>query len=1003
MKKTNITIDHSSVNLISIGIYCFSNLLLKKMKIYFLLITFFVSSFNVFAQTSSLISTCGDFVAGSVTAWPYVLEATTLSAGAASQASQTYTMNVISLPAGGANVRVYKTTANGSSFFGNPIALTLGSNSITVSAVTFDRAVKFQFSSGDVEFDALSLNGVASTCVAPLPPSSTSLISLCSDFITGPAAWPYVLVATTIADGVASQASQTFTINVTSLPAGGANFRVYKTTANGNSFFGNAVALTLGSNSITVAAVTFDRAVKFQFSSGDVEFDALSLNGVASTCVAPLPPPSTSLISVCSDFISGPAAWPYVLEATTIADGAVSQASQTFTMNVTSLPAGGANFRVFKTTANGNSFFGNAVALTLGSNSITVAAVTFDRAVKFQFSSGDVEFDALSLNGVSSTCVCSSSSIDTISSCDHYTWIDGNTYTSSNNTATYTLVNSDGCDSTITLNLTIRDSSSSSIYITSCNSYDWNGFTYTNSGTFTQTLTNVNGCDSLVTLNLTINNSPSASIINITSCDSYNWNGFIFTTSGIYTQTLTNVDGCDSIVTLNLTINGLSSSSSTNVISCDSYDWNGTTFTSSGIYSWTGTNTDGCDSIATLNLTINNSSSSSINITACQSYDWNGNTYTSSGTYTWTGVNSLGCDSTASLILVITSNSTTSNISVCNNYTWNGITYSSSGVYTYNNGTCIDSLILTINNSSSSSTVISSCDDYNWNGNTYTSSGIYTWVGSNIFGCDSVVVLDLIINNSSSSSTVISSCDDYNWNGNTYTSSGIYTWLGSNIFGCDSVAVLDLTINNFSLSYDTVLACDSLNWNGITYTSSGLYTWTGTNSLGCDSIANIDLTITTIDSTINLVNDSTLQVQSNNTGNTYQWLDCNNSYSPIIGETNNTFITQNPGYYAVEISLNGCSVISACYSIISTSITDAFALDYEVKIFPNPTSNYLTILLEEIDKVDITILDLQGKIIYQRSGVLNNDEINFSSNVDGNYIIKVTSPFGVKEMQIIKY
>ena len=259
---------------------------MKKIKTYLLLITFFTSSLNVFAQNSSLISSCGDFVAGSATAWPYVLEATTISAGAISQASQTYNMNVISLPAGGSNFRVYKTTANGSSFFGNPIALTLGSNSITVPAVTFDRTVKFQFSNGSVEFDALTLNGVASTCVAPLPPSSTSLISSCSEFISGPAAWPYVLVATTIADGVASQVSQTFTMNVTSLPASGTNVRVYKTVANGNDFFGNPVALTLGSNSITVSAVTFDRAVKFQFSSGDVEFDALSLNGVASDCIS---------------------------------------------------------------------------------------------------------------------------------------------------------------------------------------------------------------------------------------------------------------------------------------------------------------------------------------------------------------------------------------------------------------------------------------------------------------------------------------------------------------------------------------------------------------------------------------------------------------------------------------------------------------------------------------------------------------------------------------------
>ena len=146
--------------------YLSSNMLLKKVKIFLLLIVFSSSSINLCAQTSSLISTCGDFVAGSATAWPHVLVATTVDSGAISQTSQTYTMNVVSLPPGGANVRVYKTVANGNDFFGNPIALTLGSNSITVPAVTFDRAVKFQFSSGAVEFDALSLNGVPSDCIS---------------------------------------------------------------------------------------------------------------------------------------------------------------------------------------------------------------------------------------------------------------------------------------------------------------------------------------------------------------------------------------------------------------------------------------------------------------------------------------------------------------------------------------------------------------------------------------------------------------------------------------------------------------------------------------------------------------------------------------------------------------------------------------------------------------------------------------------------------------------
>jgi hypothetical protein len=48
---------------------------------------------------------------------------------------------------------------------------------------------------------------------------------------------------------------------------------------------------------------------------------------------------------------------------------------------------------------------------------------------------------------------------DTITSCGPYTWIDGNTYTSSNNTATDTILSAAGCDSVIvTLHLTIPNS-----------------------------------------------------------------------------------------------------------------------------------------------------------------------------------------------------------------------------------------------------------------------------------------------------------------------------------------------------------------------------------------------------------------------------------------------------------------------------------------------------------------------------------------------------------------
>ena len=52
---------------------------------------------------------------------------------------------------------------------------------------------------------------------------------------------------------------------------------------------------------------------------------------------------------------------------------------------------------------------------------------------------------------------------DIITACDSLTWIDGITYSSSNNTATQHFNNSKECDSIITLNLTINNCDSSII------------------------------------------------------------------------------------------------------------------------------------------------------------------------------------------------------------------------------------------------------------------------------------------------------------------------------------------------------------------------------------------------------------------------------------------------------------------------------------------------------------------------------------------------------------
>ncbi len=75
----------------------------------------------------------------------------------------------------------------------------------------------------------------------------------------------------------------------------------------------------------------------------------------------------------------------------------------------------------------------------------------------------------------------------------------------------YTDVN--GCDSSMTLNLTIVTGSTGSVDITACDDFTWDGVVYDSTGSYTNIYTDVNGCDSLMTLNLTINEGPVVEIV----------------------------------------------------------------------------------------------------------------------------------------------------------------------------------------------------------------------------------------------------------------------------------------------------------------------------------------------------------------------------------------------------------------------------------------------------------------------------------------------------------
>jgi hypothetical protein len=339
------------------------------------------------------------------------------------------------------------------------------------------------------------------------------------------------------------------------------------------------------------------------------------------------------------------------------------------------------------------------------------------------------------------------------------------------------------------------------------------------------------------------------------------------------------------------------------------------------------------------------------------------------------------------------------------NYTW-----TSSNIYKdtiLNAGGC-DSIItinLTINQPKSSTDVISACGSYQWiDNNTYTSSNTtatHTIANGAANGCDSVVTLNLTINNASAGTDVVSACGSYQWiDNNIYTSSNTtatHTIANGAANGCDSVVTLNLTINNASTGTDVVSACGSYQWiDNNTYTSSNT---TATHTIangaanGCDSVVTLNLTINNVDTSVTI---ATTMLTANATGATYQWLDCEKSFAIITGATNQNYTANWNGNYAVEVTENGCTDTSSCYTVIGVGIDENDFGDSFI-IYPNPSSGLFTIKLNSISNqmIRLVVEDLSGKQVgVWKSNSSQKTEIDLSQETKGVYLVIMTTSEG---------
>lgn len=175
------------------------------------------------------------------------------------------------------------------------------------------------------------------------------------------------------------------------------------------------------------------------------------------------------------------------------------------------------------------------------------------------------------------------------------------------------------------------------------------------------------------------------------------------------------------------------------------------------------------------------------------------------------------------------------------------------------------------------------------------------------------------------------------------------------------------------------------------WTSSGTYTDTLVNDNTCeeDSILYINLVIMNIDTTVSAIDQLTLE--ANGSGLQYQWLDCDNNYNPIAGETNQSFTASQNGNYAVQVSNGTCVDTSACMPINSVGLNELST--GLIRIYPNPSEGVFNLVFtDEVEVFTYSVQDIGGRIVKSEANITGKTSaIDLSKEPKGFYFLRVAN------------
>ena len=189
--------------------------------------------------------------------------------------------------------------------------------------------------------------------------------------------------------------------------------------------------------------------------------------------------------------------------------------------------------------------------------------------------------------------------------------------------------------------------------------------------------------------------------------------------------------------------------------------------------------------------------------------------------------------------------------------------------------------------------------------------------------------------------------------------------MGFGLAGSTSNWVNGITTLLSSSVSDTICPGTTFVFGSQTITLPGTYFESFPITGSCDSIAQLTLEGPVINTAVGQAGPVLTSQQS---GASYQWIDCLNGNAPVPGATGQTFTATANGQYAVVVTYSGCSDTSVCLNVTNVGFSEHNSNHFQV--FPVPAGDQVHISFAGISQdIDAIITSAQGKIMWQ--GTLN--------------------------------